>query len=176
MSLLEDGSTILPILQTGSAGLAFLFGVMGLMIIKTHLSANKSGDNTKILDIPPRMYNFMAIWLLATVLMFLVSCYIQFVAKPVKVNVSISPAMYMTDENLKMFIRAGNKKVQLPIIPSEESSTEATDIIDLELASNSQLDINIEDITKKYQNLKAVIGERTAEAVRFGNSEQGSEE
>lgn len=176
MSLLEDGSAILPILQTGSAGLAFLFGLMGLMIIKTHLSSNKAGDNSKMLDIPPRMFNFMAIWLFATVLMFLVSCYIQFAAKPVKINVSISPSMYMTDEKLKMFIRSGNKKVQLPVIPPEESSGDITDIINLEVASNSQLDINIEDITKKYQNLKAVIGERTAESVRFGNSEQGSEE
>lgn len=175
MSLLEDGSTILPILQTGSAGLAFLFGLMGLMIIKSHL-ANKSSDNNKILDIPPRMFNFMSIWLLATVLMFLVSCYIQFAAKPVKINVSVSPAMYMSDEKLKMYIRAGGKKLHLPLTTEDESSTEANDIINLQLESNSQLDINIEDITKKYQNLKSAIGEKTAETAPLTNNEMGADE
>ena len=174
MSLLEDGSAILPILQTGSAGLAFLFGLMGLMIIKSHL-ANKSGDNTKILDIPPRMFNFMSIWLFATVLMFLVSCYIQFVAKPVKINVSVSPSMYMSDEKLKMYIRAGGKKIHLPLATSE-AADEVNDIINLQLESNAQLDINIEDITKKYQNLKAVIGEKTAESARVVHADQGAEE
>jgi len=158
----DISSNILPILQTGSSGLAFLFGLMGLYVIKDWINGKKTTTDSGAVDIPPRLFSFMLAWLLASMAMFAASCYVQFVVKPVKARISISPAAYMEKEQIVAGITVGDgKRFDLPL--TTKSETEPKDRVSILLEKNSQIDINIESITIKYEELKKATGGKAAQ-------------
>lgn len=145
-----DLNTVAQILQVGSAGLAFFFGLFGYNATSSWIrSQNGSGS---IADFPPRYYKFLMSWLSVTLIMFFGSCYFNWVVKPVQARVAISSSKFMSNEKMNVTVTVGDKNVSIPI----ESSQGAQDRATFSLDNNAQVDVNIDKIVEGYQILKAV--------------------